>query len=76
MECSLVPERLFSLASGICFRRMQKSQKGTSLFRRFDMTERRKNQAVVLLLALASLMFAVPASAQVEKATVKINGMI
>jgi len=40
------------------------------------MTERRKNQAVVLLLALASLMFAVPASAQVEKATVKINGMI
>lgn len=40
------------------------------------MTDRRTKQAVVLLLALTGLLAAVPASAQVEKATVKINGMI
>ncbi len=40
------------------------------------MTEKRTNQAVILLLALTSLVLAVPTAAQVEKATVKINGMI
>lgn len=40
------------------------------------MTEKRTKRAAVLLLALTSLLLAVPTSAQVEKATVKINGMI
>lgn len=40
------------------------------------MMERRTKQAVVLLLALTSLVLAVPTLAQVDKATVKINGMI
>ncbi len=40
------------------------------------MTEKRTNQAVVLLLALTSLVLAEPTSAQIDKATVKINGMI
>ncbi len=40
------------------------------------MTEKRTKPAVVLLLALIGLLLAVPTSAQVEKATVKINGMI
>ncbi len=40
------------------------------------MTKRRTKQAAVLLLALTGLLLAMPASAQVEKATVKINGMI
>ncbi len=40
------------------------------------MIKRRTKQTVALLLALAGLLIAVPASAQVEKATVKINGMI
>ncbi len=40
------------------------------------MTERRTKPVVVLLLALAGLLLAVPTSAQVDKTTVKINGMI
>jgi heavy-metal-associated domain-containing protein len=40
------------------------------------MTEKRTRQVVALLLALSGLLLAMPASAQVEKATVKINGMI
>ncbi len=48
----------------------------TQLFWRFEMTKRRTKQAVALLLALTGLVLAVPTSAQVEKATVKMNGMI
>ncbi len=40
------------------------------------MTEKRTRQAVVVLLALTGLVLAAPTSAQVDKATVKINGMI
>lgn len=47
-----------------------------SIFRRFDMTPSKIKQAVILLLAVTCLLAAVPASAQVDKATVKINGMI
>jgi hypothetical protein len=40
------------------------------------MSTNRTRQGAALLLLLASLLAAVPASAQVQKATVKINGMI
>jgi uncharacterized protein (DUF2141 family) len=40
------------------------------------MAERKTKHVMALLLAVAVLALAVPASAQVEKATVKINGMI
>ena len=40
------------------------------------MTMNRTKRFAALLLAAASLLAAVPASAQVQKATVKIDGMI
>lgn len=40
------------------------------------MATNRTRQGAALLLILASLLAPVPVSAQVEKATVKINGMI
>ncbi len=40
------------------------------------MTRHMKKKFAVLLLGLAALLVAVPVSAQVEKATVKIDGMI
>jgi hypothetical protein len=40
------------------------------------MTKKRARQWAFLLVALAGLLAAAPAFAQVEKATVKINGMI
>jgi hypothetical protein len=40
------------------------------------MTERRTKWAAVFLVALSGFLLAVPVSAQVKKATVKINGMI
>lgn len=40
------------------------------------MTTNRTKQTAALLLALIALLAVAPASAQVEKATVKINGMI
>jgi hypothetical protein len=40
------------------------------------MTGSLKKKGAALLLGLASLIFAMPVSAQVEKATVKIDGMI
>ncbi len=41
------------------------------------MAEKRTRQVVVvLLLAFSGLLLAVPTPAQVDKATVKINGMI
>jgi uncharacterized protein (DUF2141 family) len=40
------------------------------------MGDRKTKRVVALLLALAVLVLVAPASAQVEKVTVKINGMI
>jgi hypothetical protein len=40
------------------------------------MIRSRTKQAAVRLLALTGFLLAMPASAQVKKATVKINGMI
>lgn len=42
----------------------------------FTMTRQTKLLCSVLLLGLTALLPAAPVSAQVEKATVKINGMI
>jgi hypothetical protein len=43
---------------------------------RLDMTRKWTKRWAVLLVVLAGLLAAVPSFAQVEKATVKINGMI
>jgi len=52
-------------------------RKGSFIQEAFPMTCQIQKQCVVLLLGLAGLLAAAtPVSAQVEKATVKIDGMI